>query len=256
MFSLEFGKKLSKPLYIPIYKINGGIYILESDLRSAETWEDIEAFYKAHQFIRVIVGSNIYWVPKLLVSYFYNSLEGEESYFFEKLVKDKVYYDMATGELIPYSIAENNSNLNAKYIYWIADNRLSRIDKGDIITDNKGVIIPPITSDMISYIKLQDNNNIKQNQFDKEYIANDKTLLTELVNSIKEIQQTLATKPAIQGSPLDPAYSSKPSQLQTKLDKYNDDVDSLNNSYDDYINNSQDGYTVLLDNILSSLRKK
>jgi hypothetical protein len=229
---------------------------LEEELKSSEVWEDIETFYKLHQFTRVIVGTTIYWIPKLLVPYFYNNLEGEESYFFEKMVKDKLYYDMATCELIPYSITEGNSNLNAKYIYWIDENRLSRIDKGDIITDNKGVVIPPITSDMISYIKLQDNNNIKQNQFDKEYILIDKTLLTEIINSIKEIQQTLATKPAIQGSPLDPTYSSKPSQLQTKLDKYNSDVDSLNNGYDDYVNNSEDGYNVLLNNILSSLRKK
>jgi len=84
----------------------------------------------------------------------------------------------------------------------------------------------------------------------------DKELLTIIVSNIKEIQQTLATKPAVQGSPLDPAYSSKPSQLQTKLDKYNSDVDNLNKGYDDYINNTEDGYTVLLNNILSSLRKK
>ena len=163
---------------------------------------------------------------------------------------------MATAELIPYSISEGNSNINAKYIYWITENRLSRIDKGDIITDNKGVVIPPITSDMISYIKLQDNNNIKQNQFDKEYILIDKTLLTEIINSIKEIQQTIATKPAVAGSPLDPSYVPKPPQLQTKLDKYNSDVDELNNNYDDYVNNGEDGYNVLLNNILSSLRKK
>ena len=256
MVSFSVGKGWSKPLYIPVTKINGGIYILESDLKSAEVWEDIETFYKLHKFTRVVVGTTIYWIPKVLVPYFYNSLEGEESYFFEKMVKDKVYYDIATAELIPYSVGEGNSNLNAKYIYWIDENRLSRIDKGDIITDNKGVVIPPITSDMISYIKLQDINNLRQINYNKEYILIDKELLTEIINSIKEIQQTIATKPAVQGSPLDPAYSSKPSQLQSKLDKYNSDVDSLNNSYDDYINNSQDGYTVLLDNILSSLRKK
>jgi len=256
MFSLELGKKYSKPFMIPVYKINGGIYILETDIRSSEVWEDIETFYKIHKFTRVLVGNTVYWVPLNIVHYFHNSLEGEESYFFEKMVKDKVYYDMATGELIPYSITEGNSNLNAKYIYYVADNRLSRIDKGDIITDNKGVVIPPITSDMISYIKLQNNNNIKQNEFDKEYIVNDKTLLTEIINSIKEIQQTLATKPAIQGSPLDAAYSSKPNQLQSKLDKYSSDVDELNKNYDDYVNNEEDGYTVLVNNILSSLRKK
>jgi hypothetical protein len=256
MFSLELGKKWSKPLYIPVTKINGGIYILESDLRSAEVWEDIETLYKAHQFTRVVVGSTIYWIPKKLVPYFYNNNEGEESYFFEKLVKDKVYYDILTTDLIPYSVSEGNINLNAKYIYWIIDNKWTRMDKGDIITDNKGVIIPPITSDMISYIKLQDNNNIKQNQFGKEYILIDKELLTEIVNGIKEIQQTLATKPAIQGSPLDAAYSSKPSQLQSKLDKYSSDVDELNKNYDDYVNNEEDGYTVLVNNILSSLRKK
>ena len=38
MFSLELGKKYSKPFMIPIYKINGGIYILETDIRSSEVW--------------------------------------------------------------------------------------------------------------------------------------------------------------------------------------------------------------------------
>jgi hypothetical protein len=66
----------------------------------------------------------------------------------------------------------------------------------------------------------------------------------------------LATKPAVQGSPLDPSYSSKPNQLQSKLDKYSSDVDELNKNYDDYVNNEEDGYTVLVNNILSSLRKK
>jgi hypothetical protein len=256
MGSFSVGKKWSKPLYIPVTKINGGIYILESDLRSAEVWEDIETLYKAHQFTRVVVGSTIYWIPKKLVPYFYNNNEGEESYFFEKMVKDKVYYDILTTDLIPYSVSEGNINLNAKYIYWIIDNKWTRMDKGDIITDNKGVIIPPITSDMISYIKLQDINNARQINYDKDYILIDKELLTYIVSNIKEIQQTLGTTPAVVGSPLDPSYVSKPPQLQSKLDKYNTDVDSLNNSYDDYINNSQDGYTVLLDNILSSLRKK
>ena len=256
MFSLELGKKWSKPLYIHVTKINGGIYILESDLRSAEVWEDVETLYKAHQFTRVVVGSTIYWIPKKLVPYFYNNNEGEESYFFEKMVKDKVYYDILTTDLIPYSVTENNINLNAKYIYWIIDNKWERMDKGDIITDNKGVIIPPITSDMISYIKLQDINNSRQINYDKEYILIDKELLTYIVNSIKEIQQTIGTTPAVVGSPLDPSYVSKPPALQSKLDKYNNDVDELNKNYDDYVNNNEDGYTVLVNNILSSLRKK
>ena len=90
MVSFSVGKGWSKPLYIHVTKINGGIYILEEELKSSEVWEDIETFYKLHQFTRVIVGTTIYWIPKLLVPYFYNSLEGEESYFFEKLIKDNL----------------------------------------------------------------------------------------------------------------------------------------------------------------------
>jgi hypothetical protein len=186
----------------------------------------------------------IYWVPQLLVDYFYSNEDGKESYLFDRMLKDKVHYDINTGKLIPYNAVEGNINLNAKYLFWMNEKRMERIDRGDYLTNKEGKRILPINVDVKNLAILSEEG------FNKTY-NNNLDVTAYLVDAVKDIYSIIATKPAVQGSPLDAGSASKGQQLQQ-------DIKSKNDLFLDYLTKTDDSdsYTSKNAKILAELRIK
>jgi hypothetical protein len=240
----NFYKELNAPFTFIIHKINGGVYIKPDSINDPYVWDLIDDFYNIHTFRQVEFHNKIYWVPQLLVDYFYSNEDGKESYLFDRMLKDKVHYDINTGKLIQYNTVEGNINLNAKYLFWMKEKRMERIDRGDYLTNKEGKRILPINVDVKNLAILNEEG------INKTY-NNNLDITTYLVDSIKDIYSILSTKPAIQGSPLDAASSSKGQKLQ-------EDIKAKNDLFKDYLTKTDDeeSYTSKNAKIMAELRIK
>ena len=241
---LKIYKELNAPFQFIIYKINGGIYIKPDSINDPYTWDLIDDFYNIHQFRQIQFHNKIYWVPQLLIDYFYSNEDGKESYLFDRMLKDKFHYDINTGKLVSYDKVEGNINLNAKYIFWMTEKRLERIDRGDYITNKEGKRILPINVDVKNLALLAEEGFNRTYNYNVDNYA-------YLVESIKEIYNIIATKPAVNGSPLDPSSSTKGQQLQN-------DIKAKNDLQKDYLTKADDenSYTSKNAKILAELRIK
>lgn len=237
-------KELNAPFMFIIYKINGGIYIKPDTINEPYVWNMITDFYNIHQFIQFELKNEIYWTPLVLADYFYSNEDGKESYLFDRMLKDKIHYDINTGKLIPYNTVEGNINLNAKYLFWMNEKRLERIDRGDYLTNKEGKRILPINVDVKNLALLNEEG------INKTY-NNNLDITAYLVDAVKDIYSIIATKPAVQGSPLDAGSSTKGQQLQN-------DIKAKNDLFKDYLTKTDDtdSYTAKNAKILAELRIK
>lgn len=223
--------------------INGGVVF---NFESSDPETQIVSIIDSYKLIYVMQG---FYIPKPLMYFLFgyygkkddnNKIINFYNYFFNNLYRFKLYYDIKEGKVVSFDDA--SANVLQDGIYIPVYNQRGIIQDYKKIDSYNNEILPllnqPIHAELLNTIEVL-NDEI---DFIKEENSTIIQANTKLVNEIKAIKEAInniatdiKTKPAVNGSPINPAL------VINLITNKEEEFENQANIYEKLVNDAEEG---------------